>query len=172
MNNITTAIHPFEKAGLGKAPFRYVGVEAQEMSQGRRVLGSVGGCEVSTTPGGTCAYCSHYILNMFIVESADGNRFHVGCDCILKVDAKLGVEVSKDVKKLKKDREIARIKNAMENLPQAYSLKSQPHPNAYHAEQGKTLWHYVEWLFKNCGKSGQLRAARMVELAIAPAVEE
>lgn len=169
---VETKIHPFEKAGLGKAPFRYVGVVAQEISHGQRVIGSVGGCAVTTKAGGTCAYCHKYILNMFNVESSDGKIFHVGCDCICKVDAKLAPLVEKDAKKLKADREQARITAAKAALPEAHVLKSQPHPNPYHASNGKTLWHYVEWLFANGGKSGQLRAARMVELAIAPRVEE
>lgn len=167
-------IHPFEKAGLGKAPFRYVGIEAQEISHGRRVLGSVGGCEMTTKPGGSCAFCAHYILDMFVVESADGQRFHVGCDCIRKVDAKLTRSIEADAKKAKKDREAARIKAAREMVwsQQAYSLRCQPHPSPYHAGEGKNLAHYVEWLFQNGGTSGQLRAARLVEKAISCVVSE
>ena len=75
----TTSIHPFEAAGLGKAPFRYVGTAVQEIGvDGRRVLGHVGGATVTTKPGGTCAYCGTYIVNMFDIESADGNRFTAG----------------------------------------------------------------------------------------------
>lgn len=168
----TATIHPFEKAGLGKAPFRYVGIEAQEISHGERVIGSVGGCAVTTKPGGTCAYCGQYIVNMFVVESADGQRFHVGCDCIRKVDCDLSAKVDKDVKKMKKAREVNRIKEARENLPQAHGLRNQPHPNPYQASQGKSLWHYAEWLFKNGGTAGKLRAARMVEAAMAPVADE
>ena len=138
-----TTIHPFEKAGLGKAPFRYIGIEAQEMQYGQRVIGSVGGMTVTTQAGGTCAYCGHYILNMFNVESADGQRFHVGCDCIHKInDAGLIRATQVDQKTLKAAREDARIATAKAALPAAHALRSQPHPNPYHAGQGRTPADY------------------------------
>lgn len=167
-----TMIHPFEQRGLGKAPFRYVGVEFQEISYGQRVIGSVGGVAVTTKPGGTCAYCGQYIVNMFNVESADGERFHVGCDCIRKVDGKLAKLVDADVKKLKQQREDARIADARAALADAHGLRSQRHPIVWQANEGKTAWDYAAWLFQNAGKSGQLRAARMVELAIAKVDQE
>lgn len=160
-----TAIHPFEQRGLGQAPFRYVGIEAQEMSHGQRVLGSVGGCEVTTQPGGTCAYCGQYIVNMFNVESADGQRFHVGSDCIRKVDAALAAEIAPAIKQRKRDRDNARIAAAKAALPHAASLRSRPHPVPMLAEQGRTLADYCEWLFKHAGTSGSLRAAKIVETA-------
>lgn len=163
-----TTIHPFESRGLGKAPFRYVGIQHQEISYGQRVIGSAGGVPITTKPGGTCAYCHAYIVNMFNVESADGQRFHVGCDCIRKVDGALAKLVDADVKKDKAAREAARIQQAKDALPHAELLKGQPHPIAYHAADGKSLWHYAGWLLQNGGKSGQLRAARMIEAAISP----
>ena len=99
---------------------------------------------------------------MFVVESADGQRFHVGCDCIRKVDDQGGMirdagKFADDVKRMKKDREAARIAEAKANLPQAHALRNQPHPNAWHASEGKTLAHYCEWLFANSGTAGRLR---------------
>lgn len=167
-----TTQHPFEAKGLGTAPFRYVGVEAQEIRHGSRVIGSVGGCDIVTKPGGTCAYCHKYIVNLFVVESADGKRFHVGCDCIMKVDPKLSSGVQADLKKNKALREQQRIADAIAALPACQGLRSQPHPSPYHASQGKTLWHYVDWLFKSSGRTGQLRAARIVELANASRVDD
>jgi hypothetical protein len=173
--NMTTAtqMHSFEKAGLGLSPFRYVGMEHQEIEYGQRVIGSVGGCSITTKPGGTCAYCGQYIVNMFQVESADGKRFHVGCDCIEKVgDAGLIKLVAADLKKLKAQREADRIVRAKSALPKAYGLTNQPHPNGYMAEQGKTLRDYCEWLMTHSGTAGKLRAARMIEAAIASIAEE
>lgn len=164
----SAAIHPFEKAGLGKAPFRYVGMVDQEISYGQRVIGSVGGIPIMTKPGGTCDYCGQYIVNMFNVVSADGHKFHVGCDCIHKVDARLEQAIKPDLKKMKAARDKARIEQARADLPNAHLLRNDPHPSPYHAEQGKRLWHYCEWLLKNGGTSGKLRAARMIEAAIAP----
>lgn len=165
-------IHAFEEAGLGKAPFRYIGIEHQDISHGERVIGSSGGIAITTKPGGTCDFCGAYIVNMFKVESADGNRFHVGCDCIRKVgDAGLKKAIDRDVNQMKRDRDLARIAEAKAALPKAYSLCGKPHPNEYRASLGETLMQYVGWLLDNGGMSGRLRAARMVELAIAPRVE-
>ena len=160
-----TATHPFEQRGLGQAPFRYVGIEAQEMSHGVRVLGSVGGCEVTTKPGGTCAYCGQYIVNMFNVESADGQRFHVGSDCIRKVDATLAAAIAPAIKQRKRDRDNARIAAAKAALPQAASLRNKPHPNAKLAADGRTLADWCAYMFKHAGTSGSLRAAKVVENA-------
>lgn len=168
----TTYIHPFEKAGLGKAPFRYVSMIAQEIRNGERVIGSVGGCEITTKPGGTCDYCGTYIVNMFKVRSSDDQEFKVGCDCIYKVDTKLTRAIEPDIKKAKLARENARIAEAIGNLPHAHSLHSQPHPTKYMADQGKTLWHYCQFLLTRGGQSGKLSGARMVERAIANHIDE
>ena len=161
-----TEVHPFEARGLGKAPFRYVGLQYQEISYGERVIGNVGGCAMTTKPGGTCAYCHAYIVNMFNVESSDGNRFHVGCDCIKKVgDVKLAKQIAPALKKLKASRDAARIAAAKAALPGKTSLAGKPHPNAYAQANGKTLADYCEWLLKNGGTTGRLKAARIIESA-------
>lgn len=166
------ATHPFEQAGLGKAPFRYIGIEHQEIAHDERVLGSVGGCLLTTKPGGTCAYCGQYILNMFNVESADGQRFHVGCDCIMKVDTKLGKLVEKDAKALKKHRESERIATARVNLEKAVVFRDSPHPNPWHASQGKTLYDYLQWMLLHGGHTSQLQIARRIEKILAPITQE
>ncbi len=81
--------HPFERQGLGKAPFAYIGQVHQDMMYGEVVLNretaTASSGYITTKPGGTCAYCGTYILNMFNVGSSDGQIFHVGSDCIMKV---------------------------------------------------------------------------------------
>ncbi len=166
-------IHPFEKAGLGKAPFRYVGMIDQDIRYGERVIGSVGGVEITTKPGGTCAYCGTYIVSMFQVESSDGNRFHVGCDCIRKVGGeKLVAATKSDVKKAKEARENARIAEAKAALPTAYGLLSKPHPTLWRAQNGETMADWCRGMFSHAGRNGQLKAARVVEQAVAVQVEK
>lgn len=165
------AIHPFEKSGLGTAPFRYIGMIHQEISYGE-AIGHINGVEVQTKPGGTCDHCGHYIRDMFRVESSDGQRFKVGCDCIMKVDMVLGRAINQDVKAAKRQRELGRIKAATAALPTAHSLRSEPHPTAWMAQQGATLWHYCEWMLWHAGQSGKLRAARLVEASIATRLHE
>jgi hypothetical protein len=71
---MTTSTHPFEKAGLGRAPFCCVGCRENWFEMpgfGRK-------------PGGSCNYCGTGILYEYVIKSADGKSFVVGCDCVEK----------------------------------------------------------------------------------------
>lgn len=153
---VETSIHCFEKAGLGKAPFRYVGEEYQDIRYGSRVIGSIGGCAVETKPGGTCAYCSTYIVNMFVVESSDGNRFHVGCECIKKTgDAGLVRKVEAAVKKMNRERREAKKKLEAEvdrqlcETAQIGLLSDKPHPHPFRAANGETLADWARFMIEH-----------------------
>ncbi len=154
-----STIHAFEQAGLGKAPFRYIGMEHQDISYGQRVVGHAGGCPIMTKPGGTCDYCGTYIVNIFTVESADGNRFKVGCECVRKTgDAGLVRNVDRDVKEMERKRRQEKAKakriaeakatqDAIESLPRVSGiLAGIPHPIPAHAAEGRTTLDYVQWL--------------------------
>jgi hypothetical protein len=67
--------HPFEKSGLGKAPFHCTGVSENvfALPDGN---GKAGGC---------CDYCFTGIRWEFWLESADQKTFKVGCDCVAKI---------------------------------------------------------------------------------------
>lgn len=67
-------IHPFEKAGLGKAPFRCIGVEEMVFTMP----------DGYSKAGGSCQYCGTGIRWAFQIKSSDGAHFHVGCDCVEK----------------------------------------------------------------------------------------
>jgi hypothetical protein len=166
-------VHPFERAGLGLAPFRYVGMVHQETSYGQAVIGTIGGIPVTTQPGGSCDFCGHYIVDMFQVESADGKRFKVGCDCIHKVNQVAGSDVvDVDRKKAAIARDEARIALALANLPQAHALSSQPHPTTWRAREGETMAHWCRWTLTHGGRTGRLGAARLVEKALAVRVDD
>lgn len=147
-----TEIHCFERAGLGKAPFRYVGMEDQTISYGRRVVGSVGGIDITTQPGTSCDYCGTYIRNIFVVESSDGRRFKVGCECIKKTgDEGLIRVVQRDVAKRNKAMRAARIAEKARKA-EAYvrsftraELSRHPHPTPSYAAEGLTMDDYVQW---------------------------
>lgn len=70
----TVRAHPWELAGLGRAPFRYVGMYENlfRMPDG------------SAKAGGTCDYCGTGIRYCFKCVSADDKAFVVGCDCIAR----------------------------------------------------------------------------------------
>ena len=64
-------MHPFEKAGLGKAPFRFVSVQDSRAINGHGLT--------------SCDYCGTAIRWQFLIESFDGKGAKVGCDCIARV---------------------------------------------------------------------------------------
>lgn len=68
-------MHPFEKAGLGKAPFRCVGVY-------KNAYQACPGAPVQA--GGSCDFCGTGIMYEYKILSADGKGFKVGCDCVAR----------------------------------------------------------------------------------------
>jgi hypothetical protein len=71
-------MHPFEVAGLGKAPFRCVGVS-------ENVYVTAGGAHRQA--GGSCDYCGTGIRWEYSIISSDQKRFVVGCDCVEKTES-------------------------------------------------------------------------------------
>jgi len=68
--------HAFEVAGLGIAPFKFVGCYEK--------IAPKADPRMPNLPGAVCAYCGAGIMNCYEVVSGDKNRFVVGCDCIEK----------------------------------------------------------------------------------------
>lgn len=78
-NAVMDGIHKFERAGLGKAPFRVTGF-------GRFVFQAIPGdpgCPLQ--PGTSCDYCGTGCMDVAFVKSTDGKEFKVGLDCVAKV---------------------------------------------------------------------------------------
>lgn len=153
-------IHKFEQAGLGKAPFRCVGHE-------RRVYVACHGAPVQ--PGSTCDYCSNAIMHCFWIQAADGRRFKVGSDCVLKTgDAGLKKVINRMISQQKtaerNAREDARIAEGWAWVDaNAEAIARLPHPNAALAGQGLTLADYLGWIRKNAGRRGTLAAISLAK---------
>jgi len=173
MTNDETKIHQFEQAGLGKAPFRYVGF--RERRGPEKILDKDGKwhgleCGAPGQPMGTCAYCGQGIAICCEIVSSDGKRFVVGSDCVEKTgDAGLR-KVKTDVAKFKaaasKAREEERIvafhRRLQNDGPLGELLNSKPHPQKWRAEQGETLLDSVVWFLGNAGHAGKIKTVRMV----------
>jgi hypothetical protein len=88
-----TAPHPFERSGLGLAPFKFVGM-TEEVGPIRTQIAPGVTAEVGAPgqPMGTCKYCGQGIRYACHILSADGKRFTVGSDCV----AKLSLESNRD----------------------------------------------------------------------------
>lgn len=169
----TTATHVFEAAGLGLAPFRYVGCYEDRGPHRFEQHGVTIEVGAPGQPMGTCAYCGQGIAICCSIESADGRRFTVGSECVAKTgDAGLR-KVQTDAAALRKtsqrEREETRISAALLLLeaPSVATavLCSQPSTIAYRAAQGDTRWDQLHWLMLNAGHAGKLRATRAVERA-------
>src|SRR5262245_33425193 len=130
---MTTLIHPWEKAGLGAAPFRFIGMTEKVYRPTPELI----------MPGGTCAYCSNGIRYVFECESADGKRFGVGCDCIRKVHHEgekivtAAMRAERDAKrKQRAERDGARIAAARALLAGRPELfRDRPHPYQWQADK-------------------------------------
>ncbi len=176
-----TKVHPFQVAGLGLAPFRYVGVVYQDIAYGQAVVGKreMGnpGILMTTKPGGTCAYCGAYILNMFNVKSADGKVFHVGSDCILKTygaDHPIARKVRKATSERAKAQRLAhkgaQVAAAAELLQREDAravLGALPHPTPFLASKGETLLSWAEYVMEVGGMNGRVKVAQAIAARMA-----
>ena len=142
-------IHIFERAGLGKAPYRYLGCEKQHTG---------------------CQYCGTAIAFKFWLQAADGKRFFVGSDCILKSgDAGLRNVIEPELRKHRKEMAdernkatIAEFETELAKRPTFYATTygMQPHPSRYYASQGKTMADYVIFCYEHSGPSSKATWAR------------
>jgi len=166
------AVHPWEKAGLGKAPFRWLGV--------RHLVGPLRFAQADGTtleigapgqPMGSCAFCSQGIAECHSIKSADGKTFTVGCDCVRRVSEPGDPVLTKAeaaAKKLRNGKARARsaAKAAASETELAAlladetvrgKLAARPSTQAWKAAKGETELDDVQWLAKRCGHAGRAR---------------
>lgn len=158
-----SSVHKFESAGLGKAPFRCVGVSEE---RGPRTVNMNGVAVQVGAPGqpmGTCAYCGQGIAYCYQIQSADGKRFIVGSDCVEKTGDNGMIDLVKRAENKRKtarrhDTEAEKIKAGEPGIRAAIEAnqdKLSRYP--WRAEKGETLGDELEWLWKNSGTAGKLK---------------
>lgn len=172
-------IHKFEKAGLGKAPFKFVLVQSlpsktlldrnpesynnQLRSLVKSTSGNVGGC---------CEYCGMPITECYLIKSSDGNTFFVGCDCVAKTgDAGL-VKIANEAKNklikakrhAKEEAEHEEIKTLLHDKANRDYLDSLPHPKGF---SNLTFMDYVTWMYDHSGASGRGKLLKTLKDALA-----
>lgn len=168
-NEVEPARHPFDRAGLGKPPYRFLGYECKTFR---------------ATPdsplqvGGSCDYCGTGIMHTFYIQSADGKRFHVGCDCVEKISKaakdypsqrELDVALRKHKLDLRHAREEETIKAGRELLARpgvSERLATLPHPYKWQADKGATMADFVRWMLDHSGNAGQIKTFKMVRAAL------
>lgn len=148
--------HAFELAGLGLAPFRFVGAS-------ENVITYPDGTQKA---GGSCDYCGTGIRTECWVKSSDGKQFKVGCNCIEKVGDKGLMQAYKnspEYRQHQRELKAAHDKIVFEQLTALINanrekLASMPHPYGFTDRQtGKPLTYLdqVNWMLSNCGASGR-----------------
>lgn len=159
------SVHPFERAGLGVAPFRFVGMFSDfgphfcEMNGVRVEVGAHG------QPMGTCDYCGQGIGYCFTIRSADGREFVVGSDCVAKTSdpgAPLGFEtaVAREARKALREQRHARERRQVEEGREFVSANREALAAIPSPSGRGSLLDRVEWLLENAGTAGRLRAIR------------
>lgn len=159
-------LHPFERCGLGRAPYRFV----------RSYVSKFQACQgAPIQPGSSCDYCATGIMLVYVLRGSDGKEFKVGCDCVQKA-CKKGERVLTEVEKaarkhnteMRHAREKAKIAEGLEFLGRAdvrAFLEAAPHPYKHRAEMGETYANSVDWMLRNAGTSGTLRLIKEVRKA-------
>jgi len=148
--------HAFEVAGLGIAPFRFVGAS-------ENVITYPDGTQKA---GGSCDYCGTGIRTECHVKSADGKTFKLGCNCIEKVGDtgllkayKTSPEYRAHQNKLKRERDalvVAEIKTTIVICHK--QLAALPHPMGFSDRAtgaALTALDWANWMLNNCGASGR-----------------
>lgn len=159
-------LHVFEKANLGKAPFRCVGVE-------KKMYQACVGAPIQ--PGGMCDYCGNGIMFCFRIKSSDGKSFVVGSECVLRTgDAGLKKTVAAEQRKLNREKAAAKANREMVELDAILTdstkraILEATNIDGDGVIGGTSGWvrsalSKVEWMWKNAGASGRLRALKLAK---------
>jgi len=154
--------HAFEIAGLGKAPFKFVGYEYKTYRS----------CaDAPEQVGGSCDFCGQGIKHFCWVEDSEGKRFKVGPECIKKSNDNGIVKKYKEdpnVRKLKREQRHAREKIKIEELKVIIEenkerLSNIDHPNSSSYFEDKTFLDYVEWMMSHAGNSGKIKMMKEIK---------
>lgn len=159
-----TAVHPFERAGLGAAPFRCAGsYEAKYQA-----------CHgAPIQPGASCDYCGQGIMLVYVIKSSDGKTFRVGCDCVAKTARACAKTDLERAARLVVD-QVNKIRTAAANARKDELISSAI--SKMEANRGRLaemlVWdgyrdrnaiHRLEWLFRHAGRSGKIKAAKQLD---------
>ncbi len=175
LTKVVKIVHPFERAGLGKAPFRCINV-----------------IEKAYTPfpgapskaAGSCDYCGTGIRWAYVIKGSDESpNFLVGCDCVAKTDRDLYREV-KVVRREYARRQVEQVRRTARQERKAQVRATRRETLAPHAELLRACWqlrkdryfrHSIQWALKTgtvpgwkvdqLTKALEQRAAREVEKA-------
>lgn len=153
-------MHPFERVGLGKAPFTFTG-------SSEKVFISHPGA--TPRSGGSCDFCGTAITMQAHVRSADGKEFKIGFDCAKKLSAKSNMKSDPVLVAIGDERrKLQRIKTQERNekqIAEGVELLAT-HREVLEAVPNKrngSLAVMADWWFKNAGQSGKAKMTRWIK---------
>lgn len=168
-------IHKFEAAGLGKAPFKFVFFQAIPSSALAEQNPTAYNLQMSAlrrsssgSAGGQCEFCGMPIMNCYLIKSADGNTFWVGCECVTKTgDAGLKAVVDKqkrlianEARHAKEAQQIEELRVMLNDKGNQAKWDTTPHPRGF---SGKTMMDYIDWMYHNSGNAGKIKLLKMLK---------
>jgi hypothetical protein len=172
---MTTTTHPFERSGLGIAPFKCIGVE-RRVGPIRTMIAPGITQEVGSPgqPMGTCDHCGTGIADCYIIVDANGKRFVVGSSCVVKTtkeakDKGLGYSHHQIVRAMREERNNAFRQALRVRLDTDAALRAvllaMPHPydNPATGRTGRTALEYAENSFRLSGNAGTRRLAKWLD---------
>lgn len=168
MNTTGAIIHPWERAGLGPAPYRFSGFS-------RETYQACPGAPIQ--PGTSCDYCGTGIVDTFWITAANGARFKVGSDCIRRLAIKCATtsekraianvlagvrKVAREATHARQDAKIEEGRRLVQAPAVRATLAAKPHPVEWRAARGETLLDSITWGLANGGRAGKCAAARYI----------
>ena len=157
---VGSVVHAFERAGLGKAPFRCVGFEVRKFQ-------ACPGAPVQA--GGSCDSCGQAITLFCWIKGSDGCRFKVGSDCVAKtgdhglrrvIDRKIAAH-KRELAHKRADSKVEQALAVLETVKPA--LAAAAHPRGF---GGLSLLDWVQWMLSNAGRKGKAEAAKVILAAV------
>jgi hypothetical protein len=179
-------MHVFEAAGLGKAPYKFLGIQKRTYQAHY---------SAPVQPGASCMFCSTGIVYLFWLRSTDNKTFFVGSDCIMKSgDAGLKAIIDPHVKAHEREMRVERENQYISEFNKFVATTGYwtrpmlwgkvrdeskgvnasgltlyaangPHPNSYFTSKGKTLADYMKYVYDGSGQSARARDSHNILIA-------
>lgn len=169
--------HPFERAGMGVGPYKWVGtVEIPNAAEFSGSAAGFGGgdryAEVKAANlkagGGTCCCCGMGISIICVVQDAAGDRWGVGSDCVMKTgDAHLGNAAKVAVAKRRRAKDAAKREAKRREQQEKFLDSASTDTRALPGETNRQLQDRLnaEWKAKEAARAAHgARMAPVVEV--------
>jgi len=168
-NPAEVGLHVFERRGLGKAPFRFVGCYEK-----RGPISLPDGTQIGSEGQamGVCDYCGQGIAICCAIRSADGKEFTVGSDCVARTGDEGIVQQFKnspDVRAMKRAKAAAKDQAVREKIA-ALLVEHDQLLKSIEVKKWdgsmESQFDYMTRVLPMCGASGRARYLKHIKTLI------